>query len=510
MRSPTRRQAEVAAGACGRLSANTAKERPAMDYAIVTVATVLALVVALAIVVTRSRSERERLAVLAREIGEERARTDTARNEATQRLADKIAAESRLVELQRQLTALTAERAAAAGARDAALAAEAAAAREAAVMRQRLGDFERLKEESLKSAQAAVLETAQLVSSKLLADHKRENEEAKKSGQEMVRQTTEQLYQRFEQVTQAVALLKGEVGVSGQQLDTLWRALTSPGGSGRFAEIGLANTLKSFGLVEGRDYILQHTTEDTVTGRRLRPDASVFLPGDSVIVIDCKASKFLVEIAQAVDAEAEAAAQQNLARSMNQHLRALAEKDYKSAVATSFREAGHGDEITRILSVMYLPNEGTLERLHLADPDFVVKAARHQIVPVGPAGLAGFIGFASVEISLIRQIENQQEIVRGTEMLLDSLAIALGHAASVGKGIKGAAEAYERFSRSVNGRLLGRSRKLAELGLRPGKPMPGNLPSYRVDVLDSIIEGDLEEIGETPPEIAVFIKQAGE
>jgi DNA recombination protein RmuC len=483
-----------------------------MDFTMVTLAALLALaVVALAVLLTRSRSERERLAHQAREIEDARGAAEAARNEATQRLADKVAAESRLAELQRVLAALTTERNDAITARDAALAAEAAAAREVAVMRQQLGDFERLKAESLKSNQAAVLETAQLVSSKLLADHKRENEEAKKTGEALVRQTTEQLYQRFEQVTQAVAQLKGEVGVSGQQLDTLWRALTSPGGSGYFAEIGLANTLKSFGLVEGRDYVLQHTTDDAVTGRRLRPDAIVFLPGDSVMVIDCKASKFLVEIARAVDAEAEAVAQQNLARTMNQHLKGLAEKDYRNAVAADFRNSGRGDEITRILSVMYLPNEGTLERLHLADPDFVVKAAKHQIVPVGPAGLAGFIGFASVEISLIRQIENQQEIVRGTEMLLDNLTTALSHAAAVGRGIKGAADAYDRFSRSVNGRLLGRSRKLAELGLRPGKPMPGNLPSYRVDVLDSVIEGESEEVSESPPaEIAVLVKRAGE
>jgi DNA recombination protein RmuC len=483
-----------------------------MDFTIVTLAALLAIaVVVLAVLATRSRSERERLAAQAHEIDEARGQAESARNEATQRLADKVAAESRLAEVQRLLAALTAERNDAIAARDAAIAAESTAAREVAVMRQQLGDFERLKAESLKSNQAAVLETAQLVSSKLLADHKRENEEAKKTGEALVRQTTEQLYQRFEQVTQAVAQLKGEVGVSGQQLDTLWRALTSPGGSGYFAEIGLANTLKSFGLVEGRDYILQHTTEDAVTGRRLRPDAIVFLPGDSVMVIDCKASKFLVEIAQAVGAEAEAAAQQNLARTMNQHLKALAEKDYRNAVATDSRNSGRGNEISRILSVMYLPNEGTLERLHLADPDFVVKAAKHQIVPVGPAGLAGFIGFASVEISLIRQIENQQEIVRGTEMLLDNLTTALSYAAAVGRGIKGAAEAYDRFSRSVNGRLLGRSRKLAELGLRPGKPMPGNLPSYRVELLDSVIDGESEEVSEpAPPEIAVLVKQAGE
>ena len=61
--------------------------------------------------------------------------------------------------------------------------------------------------------------------------------------------------------------------------------------------------------------------------------------------------------------EAEATAQQNLARTMNQHLKALAEKDYRNAVATDSRNSGRGNEITRILSVMYLPNEGTLEKL---------------------------------------------------------------------------------------------------------------------------------------------------
>jgi len=59
-----------------------------------------------------------------------------------------------------------------------------AAERELAVARQRLADgetrladFERLRSESLQAAQAAVLATAQQLSSKLLEDHKRENVE---------------------------------------------------------------------------------------------------------------------------------------------------------------------------------------------------------------------------------------------------------------------------------------------------------------------------------------------
>jgi hypothetical protein len=41
--------------------------------------------------------------------------------------------------------------------------------------------------------------------------------------------------------------------------------------------------------------------------------------------------------------------------------------------------------------------------------------------------------------------------------------------------------------------------------------MPGNLPSYRVDVLESIIEGDVEEVSEpASAEIAVLVKRVGE
>ncbi|MBV8651049.1 MAG: DNA recombination protein RmuC [Alphaproteobacteria bacterium] len=482
---------------------------------------VLGAVVLGAVLLTRRRTDRDSLAAQAGEIARERQRAEAAQQDAARDLAAKAAAETRLAEAQRLMALIEAERDAAITRRDAALVAEREAARALAVMQQRLtdgeariADFERLKEETLKQMQAAALETTQLLSSKLLEDHKRENAEAKQQGEALVKQTTEQLFQRFEQVSEAVAQLKGQVGANGQQLDTVWRALTSPGGSGYYAEIGLANTLASFGLIADRDYVLQHTTEDAATGRRLRPDAVVFLPGDSALVIDSKASKALIEIAEAEGTEQEEAAYQSLARTMNQHLKALAEKDYRSAIAATWREAGRGGTIARILSVMYLPNEGALEKLHRADPDFTAKAAKCEIVPVGPAGLAGLIGFASVEISLIRQIENQQEIVRGTEKLLESLTVALGNAAAVGRNVRAAATAYESFARSVNGRLLGRGRKLTELGLRPGKALPDNLPIFHLQALDSVIEGEAEALSEpsdrVAPETAILLARAGE
>jgi DNA recombination protein RmuC len=423
---------------------------------------------------------------------------------------ERIVAQTRLVEAERIIVTLTAER-------DAARLAEAAASRDLAASRQRLddhgeqlADFARLKEEFLTVTRAAVLSTGQELSSKLLADHKRENEAAKLQGEEQVKKAAEHLLKQVEMVTATVAQLHGRVTTDGQRIETVMRALSSPGGAGQFAEIGLANTLKSFGLEEGRDFALQHTTADAETGRRLRPDAVVFLPGNNVLVIDCKASKFLLDIAEAEGTDAASGAYQNLSRTMNQHLKALAEKDYASAIVAAYRKAGFNDPIARVLSVMYLPNEGAIEKLHSIDPGFTQRAAGVQIIPAGPAGLACIIGFASTEISLSRQIENREQIVETTRALLDAVTIVLGHAIGVGRGIKVAAEGFEKLSRSVNRTLLPRSRKLAQLGVQPAKPLPGNLVAYQVMTTESDLDGEAEEIVDMPLELTLLAQRQGD
>ena len=394
-------------------------------------------------------------------------------------------------------------------------AARSAAERDAAVLRQqategerRIADFERLRAESLQAAQAAVLATAQQLSSKLLEDHKRENAEAKQAAEERVREASAALTKQVDEIAKAVQQLHGQVQEKGAALDTLWRALSSPGGAGQAAEIGLANTLASFGLEQGRDYLLQHTTEDE-DGRRLRPDAVVFLPGNSALVIDCKASKFLIDIARAEGTAGEEEAYRNLARTMNQHLRALAEKDYRSAILAAWRQSGRGGEMARVLSVMYLANEAALEKVSRADPEFSRKARERDIIPAGPAGLHCAISLASVEINLLRQVENQGKIVDGTRALLDGMTVMLGHAASLGRGIKAAADSFAKLTASVNQRLLPRARSLSRLGIQPGKPLPANLPAYSVHAQEGelLIEGDADPIdSETTPALPRLVK----
>jgi DNA recombination protein RmuC len=364
-----------------------------------------------------------------------------------------------------------------------------------------LGQGDRLREDMTNAAKAAALEAATVLSSKLIDDHKRETAEAKKEAEERGRQASEHLVKQVEEIAKSLASLSGQVDEKGRTLDTVVRSLSSPGGAGQMAEISLANTLKGFGLEAGRDYALQPTTTDALTGQRLRPDALVFLPDNGVVIIDCKASKFLLAIAEAEGGPDEAAAYASLARTMNQHLRALDDKNYRGAIEAAWHDAGRVGTIGRVISLMYLPNEAAIEKLGRADPAFFPRAREAQIIPAGPVGLHCVLSLAATEITKERQIENQLRILDEAQRLLEGITLALSHVASVGKGIRTAADAFAKLAGSVNQRLLPRARRLAALGVPAGKGLPGNLPAYTVmsQEGDQLIEGEAEEVPPPAP-----------
>lgn len=372
-------------------------------------------------------------------------------------------------------------------------------------IRRRQVDHERNLRENrqdlIDAAKGAALSAATDMSSKLLDDFKRESESAKKDSEERIKKTTEPLVEQFQDIVKAVASLNDKVKQGENMMDTVLRALSSPGGAGYFAEIGLENTLKSFGLEPERDFIMHYTIPGESNGKKLRPDAVVFLPGDSVLVIDSKASKFLLELAEAEGTEDEKEAYDNLARTMNQHLRSLTDKDYKTAIGESYREVDRGGKLRNIINVMYLPNEGALEKLANADPSFAQKAMQAGIIPLGPGGLAGLIGVARIQIDRARQAKNQEQIIEATQHLLEGVAVAIGHVDRVGRGIRTAADSFGKLTGSLNTRLLPRARKLVSLGVRPAKSgdLEHRLPSYQVVTLkeDDVIETDAEEIPPT-------------
>jgi DNA recombination protein RmuC len=360
------------------------------------------------------------------------------------------------------------------------------------------GEAERLRRDNIDAvrdaAKAASLEAAQSISSKLLEDHKRETDAARQASLAETRETNETLARQFKGLGDVVAGLHAQLKEKGEIVDTLKRVLENPGSVGTMTEIVLANTLKSFGLEETRDYVLQYTAEDEERGKRLRPDAVVFLPGDNVLVIDCKASKFLLDIARTEGTDGEARAYAAFAQTMNNHLCALDDKNYRAAVLAARREAGRGDGAPRALMMMFLPHDAAMEKLARADPTFRERAKDLDIVVGGPSALYSALQVASAQISLSRQVENHQKIIDRTRHLLDGVAVALDKADSVGESIKRAAKNFDDFGRSVNRSLLPRARTLVSLGIQPSKPVPGPLPVFTVQAEDRVIEVEAEEL----------------
>jgi DNA recombination protein RmuC len=364
-------------------------------------------------------------------------------------------------------------------------------------MERTMTDWAAVRAQTLDATKAALLETSTTLSSKLLEDHKREAEAAKKENEEIVKKTTDSLTKGVQQLVEHVSSLNVRVEQSDSKAETILRALSNPAGAGQMAEVGLNNTLETFGLIAGRDFLLQHTIDGSEDGARLRPDAVVFLPGQSVLTIDCKASKHLLEIAEAEGTERERDTYARLAATMNQHLRALAGKDYASAYRETCRKAGKGERVNRAINIMYLPSEVAVERLAKADPEFMRKAAREQIVVCGPTGLMAYVGFASCEIDLGRRAENQEQIVAGAERLIEAIGVVMSHVNAVGRGIRTAADSHVKMVKSINGRLLPRGRELTRLGVRlpRGKELPPPLPAFQVfDADDAVIDGESEDV----------------
>jgi DNA recombination protein RmuC len=407
----------------------------------------------------------------------------TAKSEA--QIEARTQAVTRMEDVQAQLERSVRERDAALAAREETEQLRQEAVRDAALFRQkmdgmeqRMQDWEKVKAEHFKASKEAMFETGLDVFRK------------------QSKEFTDNTMKEFGNLSELVARLKGEVGDSQRKTDTLWRTLTSPGGAGQMAEIGLANTLISFGLEQGRDFVMQYSVDGEESGKKLRPDAVVFLPQGSALVIDSKASRFFVEIAQTAEQpESQESALASLKKTMHEHLKTLATKGYQDAVKAYHKTTEHAVAIAHTVTVMYLPTESAVETLYKADPTFRMRAQELGILIAGPTGLAGLMSLAQVEITRAYQEKHYDTILEEVGTLLGNLGTVLGYAQAVGKGIESSAKAYQKFTRSVNSRLLSKARKVQEMGvpLPHNKSLPAPLADYHITTESAVIEGEADD-----------------
>ena len=329
-------------------------------------------------------------------------------------------------------------------------------------LQEQMKAWEEHKLQSIENAKAAIFDVGNKLSNQLIEEHKRESEAHKKEAQKRFHNTTENLYKDFSKLTEVISSLKEQVTTSHNTTDMVYKALLSPNTVGGLAEITLENILKSSNLMANIDYQMQYSITDQ-DNNRLRPDAVIFLPGDNVLVIDSKASKFFLELGQSKSLGHEQEIKQKIKNTMRTHLKSLASKDYRQAIANHLKIR----KINHISTVMFLPTETAIEQLQGIDNQFIADAWQSNIFPAGPVGLVNILAHSKFQISEERKNENYHAIIEEVSSLLYNIANLAGHAKKLGNSIHNS---------------ISRSKKLEKLGIavKTNKQMPEKLERYQV------------------------------
>lgn len=362
-------------------------------------------------------------------------------------------------------------------------------------LQQELSEREKLHDDMKKAAIASVADAGQKLSTRLFEEHKREVEEAKKKSDEDTKKVTAPLLEQVQTITDKVAALQSSDTKQDKTLAVLWRALSTPAAVGQFGELGLENTLRQLDLEPERDFIMQYsiTNED---GSRLRPDCVIPLPNHCAIVIDSKASRFVLEVAAATDEAKRSQALADLVRTMNDHIKALKTKDYHNAMLNMCKKAGRAQDITQVINVMYLSSETAYFFLQEADRNMIPRAREeHGILILSPTHLYPLIAAAQAEIRQARKAEHQHDIIEMLPKLLEGLAISLGAALTLAKSVRGTAKNFDEFAQSFNHSVLKQIEKLQKMGVhhKKEKQLEVRLPRLEILSTDSIITIESEQ-----------------
>lgn len=335
-------------------------------------------------------------------------------------------------------------------------------------LKEQNANFENMQQESFNSAKAALFDLGSSLSKQLIDIHKKENQDIRELSEKNITNNAKKFNAEFERLLNIIGSLNKDIKESKNTVDVIKQSLLSPTSCGNLAEITLENILKSSGLRTQLDFSIQHTI-NTANDSKLRPDAIIFLPGDNLMIIDAKSSKFLLD-----DMDPK-----NLAKTMNNHIKSLDSKEYAKNAVNNLQN--QGKDINNVITLMFLPTEQAIEKVLEIDNNFINKAWEMNIFPVGPVGLMNMLSFSKFQISQQMQAENQKLIIEEVKKLLFSIASITEHSQKLGHNIQSIVNNYDKFAASFNRNFLSKAKNIKKLGIDTGyKEAIYNLERYQI------------------------------
>jgi len=247
--------------------------------------------------------------------------------------------------------------------------------------------------------------------------------------------------------------------------DGLSRSLRSPNARGRWGELQLRRIVELAGMTNQCDFVEKPTAE-AEDGSRQTPDLIVTLPGNMKVVVDAKVP--IDAYLAATEARSDAERDQKLAahaRQVRDHIRALASKEYWKQFSTA------PDFV-----IMFLPLEPLLAAALEQDGGLLDQAASLNVIPATPLTLLAVLKAVALGWRQEQLAKNAEEIQLIGRELYERLGSMVGHLESVGKNLKQAGDAYDRFVGSLEQKVLPGARRFKELGVHSAEELDAPEP----------------------------------
>lgn len=260
------------------------------------------------------------------------------------------------------------------------------------------------------------------------------------------RESTGGLNQLLTDLREDQARLQGET-------HNLVNALRKPSVRGQWGEMTLKRIAELAGLSQYCDFALQaHVTVDE---QGYRPDMVVTLPGGQHLVVDAKTPLDAYLDALGTDSETEAATHlQRHARHVRDHVNVLGQKSYWEHF-----------ENTPEFVVMFLRNEAFLYSALEIDPALIEYAAEKKVIIATPTTLIAILKSVAYGWRQEQLAENARLISQRGAELYRRISAFVGHLEKVGKGLRGASDAYNKAVGSLERSVLPEARRFPELGV---------------------------------------------
>lgn len=240
---------------------------------------------------------------------------------------------------------------------------------------------------------------------------------------------------------------------------------------GDWGEFQLETLLERAGLEKGTHFETQASFKDQ-DGAQKRPDFIIRLPDGKCLIVDSKVSLKAYE--RFFNAETEADRKKYLkdhVDSVRGHVRDLSRKQYERLYQID----------TPDYLLLFVPVEGALSAALQADPNLYLDAMDRNIVIVTSATLIATMRTVAYIWKQDKQQQSVQEIAKQSGLLYDKFVGFVEDMQRIGEKLDDAQGAYAaamnklKTSKKYGDTLIGRAKRIKELGADASKSLPEEL-----------------------------------